>query len=51
MLPGLTTTITSTVTPNAVAAGGYVWTRKPLRFNVGSTPSLTVDVDGLEIIN
>ncbi len=46
LLPGLTTTITSTVTPNAVAAGGYVWTRNGATVG-GSTPSLTVDVDGL----
>ncbi|MBX2934320.1 MAG: proprotein convertase P-domain-containing protein [Ferruginibacter sp.] len=46
LLPGLTTTITSTVTPNAVAAGGYVWTRNGATVG-GSTPTLPVDVDGL----
>ena len=46
LLPGLTTLISSTVTPNAVAAGGYVWTRNGATVG-GSTATLPVDVDGL----
>ena len=46
LVPGLTTTITSTVTPFAVANGGYMWTRNGAQVG-GSTPTLLVDVDGL----
>ena len=46
LVPGLTTTLSSSVTPNAVAAGGYVWRRNGVQVG-GSTATLPVDVDGL----
>jgi len=44
LYPGLVTTLTSTVTPNAAAT--YTWLRDGAPVG-GNTPSLSVDVDGL----
>jgi len=48
LFPGLTTTISSTVTPAAVATGGYSWTRNGVPVAGSSnSASLLIDVDKL----
>ena len=47
LFPGLTTTITSSVTPNA--ASTYTWTRNGATVAGASSGTLNVDVDGLGV--
>ena len=47
LLPGMTASLTSTVTPNAAGPGGYVWLRDGIQVVGANTGSLNVTVDNL----
>jgi len=47
LLPGMTASLTSTVTPNAAGPGGYVWLRDGIQVVGAGTGSLNVTIDNL----
>lgn len=47
LLPGMTSTITATVTPNPAAANGFTWYRNGTVIPNATTNQITVGIDGL----